>query len=71
MDHKDKYESLMKLLTNPIEIDGKKYFLNEELEKLYVNGNKRSATRIRKMMQLIKSTAKAIRDDVQEYRKGI
>lgn len=71
MDHKDKYESLMKLLTNPIEIDGKKYLLNEELEKLYVNGNKRSATRIRKMMQLIKSTAQVIRDDVQEYRKGI
>jgi hypothetical protein len=71
MDHKDKYESLMKLLTQPIEIDGKKYLLNEELEKLYVNENKRSATRIRKIMQLIKSTAQAVRDDVQEYRKGI
>jgi hypothetical protein len=71
MDHKDKYESLMKLLTHPIEIDGKKYLLNEELEKLYVNENKRSATRIRKIMQLIKSTAQAVRDDVQEYRKGI
>jgi len=71
MDHNEKYENLMKILTSPIDIDGKKYLLTEELEKLYVNDNKRAATRIRKIMQMIKSAAQDIRDDVQDYRKSI
>jgi hypothetical protein len=71
MDHNEKYENLMKILTSPIDIDGKKYLLTEELEKLYVSDNKRAATRIRKMMQMVKSAAQDIRDDVQDYRKSI
>lgn len=69
MDHIEKYEHLINLLTEAQEIGGKKYLLKEELEKLFVKGNKRSGTRIRKIMQLVKAAAQEIRDDVQEYRK--
>lgn len=71
MDYVDKYDDLLKLLTEEVEIDGKKYLLKEEFEKFFVRGNKTAATRIRKFMQLIKSQSQEIRDDVQEYRKKV
>lgn len=70
-DHIDKYESLMKIMTEGVVIGGKTYFLKEELEKFYVAGNKKAGTRIRKIMQMIKSSAQIIREDVQDYRKNI
>ena len=71
MDHFDKYESLLSILNEPIEIAGKKYLLVEELEKFYANGNKRAGTRIRKIMQNLKTAAQNIREDVQDCRKKI
>jgi hypothetical protein len=71
MDHLDKYDNLLSLMTEELEIDGKKYNLKEEFEKFFVCGNKKAGTRIRKFMQKIKSAAQDIRTDVQEYKKKI
>jgi len=71
MEYIDKYDELLKLLTEEVEIDGKKYLLKEEFEKFFFKGNRTAATRVRKMMQMIKSQAQEVRDDVQEYRKKI
>jgi uncharacterized protein YlzI (FlbEa/FlbD family) len=71
MEYIDKYDELLKLITEEVEIDGKKYLLKEEFEKFFVRGNRAAATRVRKMMQMIKSQAQEVRDDVQEYRKKI
>ena len=70
-DHIDKYDGLMKVMTEGVVIGGKTYFLKDELEKFYVAGNKKAGTRIRKIMQMIKSNAQFIREDVQAYRKSI
>jgi hypothetical protein len=67
----DKYDKLLSLLTEEVEIDGKKYLLKEEFDKFFVRSNKTAATRIRKFMQLIKTQSQEIRDDVQEYRKKL
>lgn len=71
MEYTDKYEQLLKLITEEVEIDGKNYLLKEEFEKFFVKGNKTAATRIRKFMQEIKKKSQEIRDDVQDYRKSI
>ena len=71
MDYIDKYDQLVKLLTEEFEIDGKKYLLMDEFEKFFIKGNKTAATRIRKFMQELKKKSQEIRDDVQDYRKGI
>jgi hypothetical protein len=71
MDYIDKYEQLVKLLTEEFEIDGKNYLLKDEFEKFFIKGNKTAATRIRKFMQELKKKSQEIRDDVQDYRKGI
>ena len=71
MEYIDKYDELLKLLTEEVEIDGKKYLLKEEFEKFFVKGNRTAATRIRKVMQMIKSQSQEVRDDVQEYRKKV
>lgn len=67
----DKYDKLLSILTEEVEIDGKKYLLKEEFEKFFVKSNKTAATRIRKFMQLIKTHSQEIRDDVQEFRKTL
>lgn len=71
MEYVDKYDELLKIITEDIEIDGKKYLLKDEFEKFFVRGNKVAGTRLRKIMQLIKKQSQEIRDDVQEYRKKI
>ena len=71
MEYSDKYEQLLKLLTEEVEIDGKKYLLKDEFDKLFVKGNKTAANRIRKFMQEVKKKSQEIRDDVQDYRKSI
>lgn len=71
MDHLEKYEEIIGVLTGAVVIDGKEYRLKDELEKFYVAGNKRAGTRIRKMMQMIKGHAQDLRIDVQDYRKKI
>lgn len=71
MEYVDKFEELLKLMTEEVDIDGKKYLLKEEFDKFFIKGNKTAATRIRKFMQLLKQQSQEIRDDVQEYRKKI
>ena len=71
MDCTDKYDQLLKLLTDEVEIDGKKYLIKDEFDKFFVKGNKTAATRVRKFMQEIKKKSQEIRDDVQEYRKSL
>jgi hypothetical protein len=71
MDYLDKYDSLLKLLTEEVEIDGKKYDLKEDFEKFFVRSNKTAGTRIRRMMQEIKRLSQEIRSDVQDYKGKI
>lgn len=71
MEYVDKYDELLKLITEEIGINGKKYLLKDEFDKFFIRGNKVAGTRIRKIMQLVKKQSQEIRDDVQEYRKKI
>jgi hypothetical protein len=71
MENIDKLECLIKILTEENDIDGKKYLLSEDFEKFYIGGNKRAGTRIRKIMQRIRSAAQDVRTDIQEYKKNI
>lgn len=71
MEYLDKYDKLVKLLTEEVEIDGKKFDLKEDFEKFFVKGNKTAGTRMRKVMQELKKIAQEIRDDVQEYKSKI
>jgi hypothetical protein len=71
MEYLDKYDALVKLLTEEFEIDGKKFNLKEDFEKFFVRSNKTAGTRIRKIMQEIKKLSQEIRTDVQEYKGKI
>lgn len=71
MDYQDKYDQLVKLLTEVVEIDGKKYNLKEDFEKFFVRSNRTAGTRIRRMMQEVKKVSQEIRNDVQEYKDKI
>ena len=71
MDYLDKYDKLIKLLTEEVEIDGKKFDLKEDFEKFFIRGNKTAGTRLRKVMQELKKVAQEVRDDVQEYKGKI
>lgn len=71
MDYIDKYDLMVKLLTEKVEINGKKYDLKEDFEKFFVKGNRTAGTRIRKMMQEIKKLTLDVRTDVQSYKKNI
>jgi hypothetical protein len=68
MDYLDKYDELVKILTEEIEIDGKKVSLKEDFDKFFVRSNKTAGTRIRKVMQLLRRTAEEVRNDVQQYK---
>jgi hypothetical protein len=71
MEYQDKYDDLVRLLTEEVEIDGKKYNLKEDFEKFYVRGNRTAGTRVRRMMQEIKKVAQDVRSDVQDYKSKI
>lgn len=71
MDNLDRYDNLLKLITEEVEIDGKKYLLRDEFDKFFIKGNRTAATRIRKFMQLIKNESQQIRENVQTYRKSL
>ena len=71
MDYTDKYEYLLKVLTEMIEVDGKKTQLKDDFDKFFVRSNKTAGVRIRKVMQIIRKTAEEIRQDVQTYKKNI
>ena len=71
MEYQDKYDDLIKLITEEVEIDGKKFNLKEDFEKFFVKGNRTAGTRIRRMMQEIKKVAQDVRSDVQDYKSKI
>jgi hypothetical protein len=71
MEYLDKYDKLVKLLTEDIEIEGKKFNLKEDFEKFFVKGNKTAGTRIRRVMQELKKYSQEVRNDVQEYKGKI
>ena len=71
MDYQDKYDNLVKILTEEVEIEGKKYNLKEDFEKFFVRSNRTAGTRIRKVMQEIKKLSQEVRNDVQEYKDKI
>ena len=71
MEYIDKYDDLVKIITEDIEIDGKKFNLRDEFEKFFIKGNKAAATRIRKIMQEVKKKSQEIRDDVQTYKSNL
>jgi hypothetical protein len=71
MEYLDKYDALVKLLTEEFEIDGKKFNLKEDFDKFFVRSNKTAGTRIRKVMQEIKKLSQEIRNDVQDYKEKI
>jgi hypothetical protein len=68
MDYLDKYDQLLKLLTEEIEIEGKKYNLKDDFEKFFIRGNKTAGTRIRRVIQEVKKASQEIREDVQIYK---
>lgn len=70
MDYTDKLEYLIKVLTETIEVDGKKTVLKDDFDKFFVKSNKTAGVRIRKVMQIIRRTAEEIRNDVQHYKKS-
>ncbi len=71
MEYLDKYDKLVKLLTEDFEIEDKKFNLKEDFEKFFVKGNKTAGTRIRRAMQELKKISQEIRNDVQEYKSKI
>ncbi len=71
MEYQDKYDELVKLLTEEVEIDGKKYNLKQDFEKFFVLSNKTAGTRIRKIMQELKKLSQEVRTDVQSYKETI
>lgn len=71
MEYLDKYDNLVKLLTEEVEIEGKKYNLKEDFDKFFVKGNKTAGTRIRRVMQELKKVSQEVRNDVQDYKDKI
>jgi hypothetical protein len=71
MDYLDKYDQLVKLLTEEFEIDGKKLNLKDDFEEFFIRSNKTAGTRVRKVMQEIRKLSQEIRNDVQEYKGKI
>jgi hypothetical protein len=71
MEYLDKYDQLVKVLTEEVEIDGKRFNLKEDFDKFFIKGNKTAGTRIRKVMQEIKRISQEVRNDVQDYKDKI
>jgi hypothetical protein len=71
MEYLDKYDYLLKILTEDIEIDGKKVKLKDDFEKFFVRSNKTAGVRVRKIMQILRRAAEDVRNDIQDYKKNI
>lgn len=71
MDYIDKYDQLVKVLTEEVEIDGNKFNLKDDFEKFFIRGNRTAGTRIRKVMQELKRLSQEVRTDVQDYKGKI
>jgi hypothetical protein len=71
MENIDRYDEIVKLLTEKVIIDGKEYFLKDDFYKFFIKNNKSAGIRIRKVMQLIRESSKDIRNAIQEHKKTI
>lgn len=71
MEYLEKYDYLVKILTEEVEIDGKRFNLKEDFEKFFIRGNKTAGTRLRRVMQEIKKVSQEVRTDVQQYKSKI
>jgi hypothetical protein len=71
VEYLDKYDNLLKILTQEVEVDGKKVKLSDDFEKFFVKGNKTAGVRIRKIMQMIRRSSEDIRNDVQSYKQSL
>lgn len=71
MEKIDMYDLLLRVLTEDIEIDGKKYKLKDDFEKFYIKGNRTAGTRIRKVMQILRRASEDVRNDIQEYKRSL
>jgi hypothetical protein len=71
MEYLDKYDQLLKIMTEEIEINGERINLKDDYEKFFVKSNKTAGVRIRKVMQLLRKCALEIRNDVQEMKSNI
>ena len=71
MEYLDKYDQLVKILTEEVEVDGKKFNLKDDFEKFFIRGNKTAGTRIRNVMQELKRLSQEVRTDVQDYKGKI
>jgi hypothetical protein len=71
MENLDKLEELLKLLVEPVIIEGKEYLLKDDFEKFFIKNNKSAGVRIRKVMQEIRTKSKDIRISIQNHKKTI
>jgi hypothetical protein len=71
IEYLDKYDNLLRILNEEVEIDGKNFRLKDDFEKFFIKGNKTAGMRIRKFMQILRRTAEEIRNDVQDYKQTI
>lgn len=71
MENIDKYDELLKILTEKITIDGKEYLLKDDFYKFFIKNNKSAGIRIRKAMQMVRELSKDVRDSIQEHKKTI
>ena len=71
MEYTDKLDHLIWVLTEDIEIDGKKTRLKDDFDKFFVKSNKTAGVRIRKIMQVVRRLAEEVRIDVQDYKKNM
>ena len=71
MEYLDKYDNLLKILTEDIEVDGKVVKLKDDFEKFFIRSNKTAGVRVRKIMQMLRKASEKVRNDVQDYKKSI
>lgn len=71
MEYIDKYDYLLKIMSEEIELDGKKYNLKDDFEKFFIKGNLTAGRRVRRVMQEIKKISQDVRNDVQNYKSNI
>ena len=71
MENMDKYDELLRLITENVVIDGKEYSLKDDFYKYFIRNNKSAGIRIRKVMQMLRKTSLDIRVSIQEHKKTI
>lgn len=65
------YDRLYDLIVGEVTIKGKQYFLREEIELFYTQGNKEAGKRVRYIMQMIRNYALETRNNIQEFKRDM